>query len=399
MLANKSSRAITRTFVDPFRDFRRNLLFLGTFLGVFGYAVMNTISAYDLGTVGLAAILAYFAPSLLLAAFVYWPLLYMGFSAFDGVKWRVTVFIIQGLSIFAFMKVPHEPLIQGLVFGLSMSPFWTAHHIAMAQNTTKGNRGYEVSIGQFIFLIGGVLAAIISANFLENANPQTGQITALVTLLGGTLCLLSSSKIIRQHSVKHYISECRRIANDHPYMARRIISQSLFDMPTFTIAALMHIMGLSPTLLATIIVARLFVMFLLSPVIGTLAHKHRKHGYGIGLALAGAGWLILSLAPDQGLAFFLCLMLFVIGMSFASSSLMTGLYEKQSYATMMWSEVFLGTGRAAGMIFLIPIMYYDVKIYLYVLTAISFALMIFNRRWLKRYAQEVATEGPNHETL
>lgn len=393
MIAKKHITAIRRTFVDPFQDLRRNLLYLGTFLGVFGFGVMNTISAYDLGTAGFAAIMSYFAPSLLLAAFIYWPLLYMGFSAFDGLKWRSTVFIIQGLSILAFMNAPEEPLIQGLVFGVSMSPFWTVHHIAMTQNTTKGNRGYEVSIGQFVFLVGGVFAAITSASFLESASPQAGQIIALSMLLSGTICLLGSSKILRQHSIRHYVKECRRIVNDNPYMARRIISQSLFDMPSFTIAALMHIMGISPTILATIIVARLVVMFLLSPVIGTMAHKHRKHGYGIGLALAGAGWLVLSIAPDQGVSFFLCLMLFVIGMSFASGSLMAGLYEKQSYATMMWSEVFLGIGRAAGMLFLIPIMFYDVKIYLYTLTAISFAIFAFNRRWLKKYVSEATPEG------
>ncbi len=393
MKAKNPLAAVRRTFVDPFRDLKRNLLYLGTFLGVYGFALMNTISSYDLGTAGLVAIMSYFGPSLLLAAFVYWPLLYLGFSAVDGVKWRLFVFMLQGLSIIAFINAPQEPLIQGLVFGVSMSPFWTAHHIAMTQNTTKGNRGYEVSIGHFIFMTGGVFSALTSAYFLQMVSPQTGQMIALATLLTGTTCLFAASKIIRQHTAKHFISECRRVAKDNPYMARRIVSQSLFDMSTYTIAGLMHIMGISPTILAVIIVARLAIMFVLSPVIGTMAHKHRKHGYGIGLALAGCGWFILSLAPDQGIAFFLCLMLFVIGMSFASSSLMTGLYEKQSYATMMWSEVFLGIGRASGMIFLIPIMYYDVKIYLYILTALSFAIFAFNRRWLKTYATEVAEEG------
>jgi hypothetical protein len=400
MSYKKSKEAVKRTFVDPFLNLKRNLLYLGTFLGVFGFGVMNTVSSYDLGTAGLMSIMGYFAPSLLLAGFVYWPLLYMGYSSADGIKWRSFVLALQALSIVAFAYTPPHPVYQGLAFGVTMSPFWTAHHIAMVQNTTKGNRGYEVSIGQFIFLTSGVVAAITSAHFLENMRLQTGLLIALGALLGGTLCLMISSNIVRQHTVRHFIKECKSIVTDNPYMARRIVSQSLFDMPSFTLAALMHIMGISPTIMATVIIARLVLMFFLSPLIGTLAHKHRKNGYGLGLSLVSVAWFILCVAPDQSLAFFLCLIFYAIGMNIASSSLMTGLYEKQSYATMLWSEVFLAIGRGSSMLLFIPIMYYNVRLYLMVLSALALAIFIINRKWLKKYAQEALSKGEvGHEKV
>lgn len=393
-------KTIRRTFIDPFQDFKRNLLYLGSFLGIFGFSLMNTISSYDLGTAGLGAIMSYFAPALLLAGFIYWPLLYMGFSAFDGIKWRLFIFALQTASILTFISLPQEPLLQGLFFGVTMAPFWTAHHIAMVQNTTKSNRGYEVSIGHFIFLTGGVCAALSSAYFLENINVQTGLLIALTSLIVATTCLLASSQIVRQHTVSHFIKECRRVARDNPYMARRIISQSLFDAATFTLAALMHIMGISPTIMATIIVSRLILMFILSPVIGTLAHKYRRHSYGLGLALVSVGWLILAVTPSEGLAFFLCLMFVTIGISIATSSLMAGLYQMQSYATMMWSEVFLAVGRGAGLLLLVPIMYINVRLYLCVLAAVALGIFVVNRHWLRTYKNEVLNEEASaDETL
>ena len=263
-----------------------------------------------------------------------------------------------------------------------------ARHIAMVQNTTKGNRGYEVSIGHFIFLISGVVSAITTAHFLETSSQATGLKLALVSLVAGTLCLLLSSRIVRQHSIRKFVQECRKVVSENPYLARRIISQSLFDMPSFTMAALMHLMGISPTVMASIIVARLLVMFFLAPLIGTIAQKHRKHGYGIGLGIVGLGWLVLALAPDQSGAFFLCSLLYAIGMSFASTSLMSGLYEMQSYGTMMWSELFLAIGRSAGLLFLVPLMFYDAQVYLFSLSALSFLIFIFNRRWVVMYTNE-----------
>jgi len=393
MNAKKRIEAVRRTFVDPFRVFRRNLLYFGTFLGVYGFGLMNTLAAYDLGTAGLGSIMAYFGPALLLAGFVYWPLLYMGFSAIDGLKWRTFIFTTQAVSLVILLNIPREPLLQGLAFGVTMAPFWTAYHIAMVQNTTKGNRGYEVSIGQLLFLIAGVCAVITTAHFLETKNNVLGSLIALSTLMCGTICLLASSKVVRQHSARHYIHECRAIVNQNPYMARRIISQSVFDMPSFTMASLMHIMGISPTKMAAIIVLRLILMFFLSPIIGTMAHKHRKHGYGMGLALVSVGWFILGLAPEYSVSFFICLMCFIIGMSFASSSLMAGLYEMQSYATMMWSEVFLAVGRGAGLLILTPLMFYDVRVYLFVLALLAAFIFLINKRWMTTYAQEQAEEG------
>lgn len=88
-------------------------------------------------------------------------------------------------------------------------------------------------------------------------------------------------------------------------------------------------------------------------------------------------------------------MFITIGISIAGSSLMTGLYQMQSYATMMWSEVFLAIGRGVGLLLLVPIMYIHVRLYLCVLAAVALGLFVVNRRWLKTYKNEVLTEGPS----
>lgn len=390
MNAKAKLSAVKRTFYDPFKDFKRSLAYFGTFLGVFGFALLNTVSAYDLGTSGYAAILAYFAPSLIAAGFIYWPLLYMGFSAIDGLKWRFFVIILQALGLAGFVMAPADPLIQGLASGITLSPFWCIYHVAMVQNTSDGNRGFEVSVSQFIFLLAGVASGLSTAHFLEGHQSFWALVISLGSLLTGTGCLLGSSKIIRQHSPRHFIEECKKIVFDNPYMARRIISQSLFDMPSFTIAAMMSLMGISPTILATILVSRLGLMFFISPVIGNLAHKNRKHGFGIGLALIGLGWIALAIAPDQSAAYFVCLILYAVGSNFANASLATGLYEMKSYASMMWSEFFLAVGRSFGLIFLIPLLYYDVKVYLVTLALMSGVIFVFNRQWQRKWSDAKA---------
>ncbi|MFA6279776.1 MAG: hypothetical protein WC612_03155 [Bdellovibrionales bacterium] len=387
MPASKPRHAAKRTYFDPFKDIKRTLVLLGTFLGVFGFGLVNVFSSYDLSAGGYGSLVSYFAPALLLAGFIYWPLLYMGFSVADGMKWRFFIFAFQMAAIAGYLIAPAQPFWRGLAAGIVLAPFWTAHHIAMVQNTTKDNRGFEVALSQFFMLLSGVATALFAAHYLKEANPLVAITLALSSLMTGTGCFLLTSRCVRQKTVTGYIKECKDTARDNPYMARRIISQSLFEASSFTFAALMFLVGISPTIMATILIARLVLMAFLSPLVGKIAHNHRHHGYAIGLGFIGVAMLILAIDPSLSLVFLAFLILYGIGMNFSNGALASGLYEMQSYATMMWSEVYMATGRAIGIIVFVPIMFVNVRVYLLALAALAAALYVFNRRWQRKWAE------------
>jgi len=386
----ENAGAIKRTYVHPFLDFKRNLVFLGTFLGMYGFALVNTVASYDLGGADFSSLLAFFGPSLLVAGILYWPLLYMGFSAYDSVLWRVFLFVIQLAGLICFTQAPADPLVQGFISGVMLAPFWCTHHIAMVQNTSHENRGYEVSLGMFIAMGSGVLSAVTSGYYLEVTKPVIAITISLVCMMLGTLCFLISMKIVRQHSVSSYIKESWRVAKDNPYMIRRIVSHSFFDIPTLAIAAIMSKVGISPVSMATLLIARLILMAFLSPTIGTVAHKYRKQGYGIGLFLIGAAWGLLAIEPSSEIIFFSFLIVFNFGLRIADGSLMTGLYEMQSYASMMWSEVYMTVGRVVSLIVLMPLLYLNLTAYLIVLALLSLAIFVVNRKWQLKWADAQA---------
>ncbi|HAX91491.1 MAG TPA: hypothetical protein DCY07_04695 [Rhodospirillaceae bacterium] len=383
----KPRNATLRTYVDPFLDMKRNLVYLGTFLGVFGFGLVNIFSSYDLGAGGYAHLAAYFAPAILLAGFVYYPLLYMGFSTADGLKWRFFLFALQLAAIAAYLIAPPIPFWRGLAAGIVLAPFWTSHHIAMVQNTTTANRGFEVALSMFVNLLSGVATALIAAHYLKEASPIIAVSIALIAMMAGTGCLLLASRCVRQNMAHAFVKECKDVMHDNPYMARRIISQSLFEAASFTIAALMFQVGISPTIMATILIARLAVMAFLSPLVGKIAHNHRQHGYALALFFIGLSWVVLALMPSNPFVFFAFMILYAIGMAFADSALVSGLYEMQSYASMLWSEFYLSVGRSAGFLLFVPLMFVNVTLYLLALAALAGALYVFNRRWQKRWAE------------
>jgi hypothetical protein len=235
-----------------------------------------------------------------------------------------------------------------------------------------------------------LLSAVTSGYYLEIADQNMAIIISLAAMMLGTLCFLLSMNIVRQHSLRHYVNECKRVARENPYMIRRIVSHSFFDLPTLAVAAIMQMVGISPTIMATILIVRLAVMAVISPMIGTIAHTYRKHGYGLGLLLIGVSWLMLAIAPEHALVFMAFLILFNIGNRVADSSLMTGLYEMQSYASMMWSEVYMSIGRVVSLLLLMPLLYYNVTLYLVVLGALSGLIFITNRRWQRRWSNAEA---------
>ena len=386
MKLKKATSAIRRTYINPFLDYKRNLVFLGTFLGMFGFALVNTVSSYDLAGATYTAFCTFAVSAYVTAGFIYWPLLYLGFSSADSVGWRIFLFLFQLMAIGLYVSTPPNPLLQGLASGIMMAPFWTTHHIAMVQNTTKENRGYEVSLGMFITMGSSFLSALGSGYFLENKNPNTAIIISLAAMMAGTLCFLLSMAIVRQHSVKHFIKECKHVMHDNPYMIRRIISHSLFDLPTLATAAIISMVGISPTIMSTLLITRLGLMALLSPTIGTIAHKYRKHGYGLGLGLIGFSWMMLAIDPSNVFLFMGFLLLFNFGNRFADGSLMTGLYEMQSYASMMWSEVYMTVGRIISLFLFMPLLYWNVTAYLLVLGVASFLIFVYNRKWQKKWA-------------
>lgn len=389
-MSKTQGSATRRTYIHPFLDFKRNLVFLGTFLGMYGFALVNTVSSYDLASAAYSAFFTFACAAYVTAGFIYWPLLYMGFSSTDSLGWRVFLFILQLFALGLYVQTPPDPLLQGLVSGVMIAPFWTTHHIAMVQNTTSENRGYEVSLGMFITMGSALLSALTSGYFLEMQDAHVAIIISLATMMLGTLCFLLSMKIVRQHTIRHYIAECKRVMHDNPYMIRRIVSHSFFDLPTLAIAGIMKMTGISPTGLATILIVRLVLMAVLSPAIGTISHQYRKHGYGIGLLLIGLSWLLLTVDPGNAILFMIFMMIFNVGNRIADGSLMTGLYEMQSYASMMWSEVYMSIGRVISLLLFMPILYWNVRVYLVVLAAVAGLIFITNRKWQRRWADAQA---------
>jgi len=387
MTFRESKGSIARTYIHPFLDWKRSFVFLGTFLGMYGFALVNTVASYDIASTNYASLLMFFVPSLLVAGFVYWPLLYMGFSVLDSLAWRLFISLIQVAGLLFYIYAPSDPLIQGFISGVMLAPFWCVHHIAMVQNTTQENRGYEVSLGMFIAMGSGVLSALTSGYYLTEGDPVTAISVALVSMLAGTTSFMLAMRVQRQNTAQGYLAECKRVMNDNPYMLRRIVSHSLFDIPTLAIAAIMSKTGISPASMTLLLIARLFLMSLLSPSIGTIAHKFRKQGYGIGLFVIAIAWGLLAIAPSSVLLFFVFLILFNCGIRIADSSLMTGLYEMQSYASMMWSEVYMSIGRIVSLIALMPLLYVDVRLYLIVLALLSLSVFAFNRKWQIRWAE------------
>ena len=372
---------LLRTFIHPFQDWRRSATFFGIILGCFGFSLVNVTSAYDLGGEGLWSLLSYFMPALLFSGFVLWPLLYLGFSTIDSLLWRVFILIAQTLTLALFLNWSHEPLIQGFAAAILMAPFWTAFHIAMVQNTTANNRGFEVSLAGLLGGSGSILGTVAYGLLVSHGLATAAVIIALIAMLSGTILLLLASQRQINGSVQTFMQEAQRIMSQNPQLMKRLASLGLFDAPGFTMAALMHTLNFSVATISAILASRILSEFLLTPLVGHLAHNHRNKGFKIGVTIIGLAWLFLCLSPQNALAFLIFLISSAMGSKVAGNSVNTALYETQTYASMMLAEFLLAVGRGLGLLLLLPILYFDSQSYMLAVVITAAGLFFIDGRF------------------
>lgn len=380
-----AAHVLKRTFLHPFQNWRRSATFLGVFSGCFGFTLVNVTSAYDLGGDGLVPLLSYFGTSMALAGFILYPLLYMGFCTFDSVTWRILVLASQALAFIAFLILPKQAIYQGLAAGLLASPFWTAYHIAMVQNTTQENRAFEISLSSFLGVCGSTAAVVVSGILLTRTHVQTAIDASFGALFLGSLSILVATKRKHNASIRTFLTQARALVNDNPYLVRRIIAQSIVEMPSFILAALMHVLNFSAAMTSVMLASRIAAEFLLAPAVGHFVHTRRNKGFGLGMLLIGGAWLFLLVSPKDSISVIIFMIGFGMGLRFAFNSLTSGLYEMQKYASMMWCEVFLCVGRSLCMIFIIPLLYYDPRLYMLALAVLAALFIVFNRIWMRKW--------------
>jgi hypothetical protein len=376
---------LSRTFWAPFMSWRRSAVLMASFLGSFGFSLIMVVPAYDLSTVGLKAMMAYFLPVFMVSGFLLYPLLYAGFSMFDSSRWRIGILAAQSVALILYVILPQDPLSRGLAGAVIMAPFWCAYHIAMIQNTTEDNRSFEVALAGVLYLAGGVLGYFASGASLAYGLQGAAFIAAFLSLALATGSALVAPTFMPSGTLKAFLLACHRVLAANPYIVPRIVAQSLLEMPGLVMAALMRLLNFPPSVMAGMLIARLVLSFAFAPVWGHFVRKHKSAGFGLAFSMVGIAWLFLFFFAGSTVAFFVFLLVYGLGTSLADNSLSTGLYGIQSYAVIVWNEILNAAGRGVFLLFLLPLLYASVQLYLIALCGVCVLLLVLDGLWKRKW--------------
>lgn len=382
----------SRTFWRPFLDPRRATMLIGTMAGTMGFGLLNFTSAYHFSTLGVLPLMTYLA-AMFGGIAVLSALLYLAFSMIDGLAWRIAIYAGIVVAFILFLYSPAVPLIQGGVGALLSALFWGSFHVSMVQNTTSENRSYEVALSGFLTLVAGVSASLLGAMFLNRDQTTLAAVIALSTLLLGTFCMLFTSRRKPLLDWTTFRAEARLMISENRYMIRRVMVAGTYESSAFAMTAFMQLLHFSPTLVATLTISRVVIEFTLAPLIGKLSQKFSAHTYRSGLSIVLGAWIALLFFHDIEALFVPILLTNTFGQRLMGVSLQVRAYEMQSYAAMMWWELLLGLGRLAGILCLVPIMYYDVTLYCAAIIVWTLAVFALNRHWHRKFATD--TVGVN----
>ncbi len=347
---------LIRTFINPLRNWRRTLIYAGIFLGVMGFGLLNMVSAYDFAGGSTQDLITYFAALHMPLCFVLAPLLYAGFTVFEGRTWRGSLFLLQCAALCVFLLMPHLPLYQGLAGALLAAPFWTAYHIGMVQNTSDGDTGFEVSLAGLFAMAGGIVALGIGGLVLTQQAGHLGAIIALGCLLAGTACVLSASRIRARGTLQDFLASAKRIARENRFLTLQVAMLGLFDIPSFALLALMREVQFAPVLATALLTTRIIVNFVLAPWLGKAVNSLSAHAVRYGFAFVFVGWGILLVTGYYSLAFIPALLLYGFGQRLVGGVVDVSWYRMRNYASMALHEIFLGVGRIIGFILFLPLL-------------------------------------------
>ena len=386
-------RLLSRTFIDPLRNWRRAVIYGSVFLGQTGFTLINSVSAYDyagqIPTQGIAPLLTFALVFYIMLGPVVSPLVYAGFSLADGRRFRVALVLFEAAAFALYLWLPATPVLRGIAAALLSGPFWCAYNIGMIQNTTDDNMGFEVNLIGVFSLWGNIAALGLGGLALTLGHVEWSTAFALVAQLVATAGMLGASRIAARQNWADFKTELRDIARAKPFLMRRVAVQAAFHVPSQTMLATMHLANFPASLSSLLVTIRAIAGFVLAPLLGKLANRFSRSDFAWGLAFITGSCLLLMGARYAAIAFIAFLLLYSFGFTLTGNSIAVSWYRMRSYASMAWHEIMTGLGRAVGALLFLLLLPLGLDVYFCGIMLFCAAALGLDRWWAKQWSGEL----------
>lgn len=297
-----------------------------------------------------------------LGCFVGMPLGFLLLARFGARRTFLGSLLIQfAVAGFAALNI-HTALpfwVYGAI-GASMSvPFWVAYHTAMVMNTTGGNRGNEVVVGDAGLKIGSVIGSLLGGVALMFDMHQIAIITAAFLTCGGTAILIRN--LLKQSWVALPSTETPPtvmgiIFGSPMRTVLTILDGAVYNF-TFMLAPVwLKILGLGGMMVGVVNSLSVVLNVIVAPLVGMMANKGDSREVSVGSVLSLAGWLPWA-AFSSPLLLAGTYLFWSAGAQFTGLGLMCRWYEVRSVHALAAREILLGVGRILSCVTMLPILY------------------------------------------
>ena len=376
-------------FLKPLCNPKLRTLYIGTVLGVMSLVMMDVYFAYDLASLGMMSVIAYFIFRSLPASITFMPIAFcflQDCSEKNQSKKAVIniIFSIQVITLVATLTLVvtgyiFPAFMIGAVLGLSGAAFWVFYHAIMVNTTGDNNVGNEAGMAHVAMTIGGFVGALLAGLFL------TLSITREVFLLFSIVLLLCATSFLFFFMLKQTFVQKGGCKQNTPVRLsrffsspRRIIATMLesgYDSVTNHLWPIwIKMIGGAGIVAASLHAFLVIVKFVISPVAGSLINARQGHDLQYGSLAKLLGWVPWLLSATPMTSIFSSIFV-AVGSHMYRVGLESRWYAERSYVHMAAREIYVGLGRIIAVLIFVPILFS--MTYLYVPAGIILTMFVY----------------------
>ena len=391
------------SWVEPFKHPFFGKFCWANFLNATGIALLSMTFIFDLTTFSMLEVLGFFVCQFIVLGLIFMPLSFYLHEKVASRKWRGFILLTSVIPVFLLPLFSGHIVIQGMLYGLCLSPFWVVFHIFMTKNTSLDNKGNEVSVALNTLAVGSMIGAAI-ATALKVVNVPLDMIFFAGSLLSFIsvylLCRFEEQAEARQK--QNNVSESES-ESESEIADRKTVWQALTESPSRSVNTLLtgffnvhtfQLWGLwllksGLTFAAVGIVEVLSTLLRL--IISGHSGKFTNMGNGRDLRTSGVlsslGWFPWLFSASPVIIPFTVL-IWNIARQFHQVGMTSQWYSCQSIACLTAHEILLSIGRIIGLCVCVPLLFIAPVTYVVVGFSTCVCIYFYNSRKSIRNGKE-----------
>ena len=371
------------SFIAPFHCglFRR--FSFACLFGAISVSLMGLMFAFDMSAKPASEIMQFYLTSFAFIGLLVMPL---GFVMFGKLRFKVwySIMVLLTLIPFVLNLIPERPeIIDGLMFGLIVAPFWTIYHILMMQLTGNQDKGTSIALALNMIVVGSLIGLGI-ATWLSTTQVTLSTITyvgcilntASIVLMLGCLSRYAhkSQRDVRGTSVLYEIVAYKK-RTAITLMFGFLYAPSSILWPIFLLK-----IGFTMVLAGLFEILSCIVRVSVSGLAGRMSDRKDDSALRASAILLTFGKLPWLLASH--IAFIpITVLVWSVARHFKSTGYTAMWYRSKSINGLAASEALLAIGRVAGIVVFVPLLFASPQAF--ILLAMIASLIAYVMCWPK----------------